>query len=56
MSVRHQACFLSIRRPGDYDAAMLDKFAALDKVKEYPWDIRDILPKVLTGWRKRQVR
>ena len=32
----------------DYDAAMLDKFAALDKVKEYPWDIRDILPKVLT--------
>ena len=33
----------------NYDAAMLDKFAALDKVKEYPWDIRDILPKVLTA-------
>ena len=36
----------------DYDAAMLDKFAALDKVKEYPWDIRDILPKVLTAGEK----
>ena len=37
----------------DYDAAMLDKFAALlDKVKEYQWDIRDILPKVLVAGEK----
>ncbi|MCR4961725.1 MAG: FGGY-family carbohydrate kinase [Lachnospiraceae bacterium] len=31
----------------DYNAAMLDKFAALDNVKKYSWDIRKILPKVL---------
>ena len=30
-----------------YDAAMLDKFEALDNVKGYPWKLRDILPKVL---------
>ncbi len=31
----------------NYDEAMLDKFSALEKVKEYSWDIREILPKVL---------
>ncbi|MCQ2493197.1 MAG: FGGY-family carbohydrate kinase [Lachnospiraceae bacterium] len=31
----------------DYNAAMLDKFAALDNVKKYSWNIREILPKVL---------
>ena len=31
----------------DYDGAMLDKFSAIDKLKEYNWDIRSILPKVL---------
>lgn len=29
-----------------YNAEMLDKFAAIDKVKEYPWDIREILPTI----------
>ncbi len=33
----------------DYDAAMLEKFSALDNVKKYPWDIRDILPRVLSA-------
>ena len=33
----------------DYDAKMLDKFSNLDKVKACPWDIRDILPKVLVA-------
>ena len=31
----------------DYNAEMLDKFAALDNVKACGWNIRDILPKVL---------
>ena len=30
-----------------YDAGMLDQFAALPEVKELPWDIHDILPKIL---------
>ena len=33
----------------DYNSAMLDKFAALDNVKKYSWDIRKILPKVLVA-------
>ena len=33
----------------DYDAAMLDKFCELEKVKEMPWNIREILPKVLVA-------
>ena len=33
----------------DYDADMLNAFASLDKVKALPWDIRDILPKVLVA-------
>ena len=32
-----------------YNSAMLDKFAALDNVKKYSWDIRQILPKVLVA-------
>lgn len=31
----------------DYDAKMLDTFAALPEVKEFAWNIGDILPKVL---------
>lgn len=31
----------------NYDQVMLDKFSALDDVKQYPWNISDILPKVL---------
>ena len=31
----------------DFNTEMLDKFAALDNVKKYPWNIREILPKVL---------
>lgn len=31
----------------NYDRTMLAKFAALDKVKQYPWHISDILPRVL---------
>lgn len=31
----------------DYNVEMLDKFSALENVKKYSWDIRDILPKVL---------
>ncbi|MBR6360961.1 MAG: ATPase, partial [Clostridia bacterium] len=31
----------------DYDAVMLDKFSAL--AADYPWDIREILPKVLVA-------
>lgn len=31
----------------NYDEAMLDKFASLEKVKAYSWDIRKILPRVL---------
>jgi len=33
----------------DYDAVMLDKFSNLEKVKIMPWDIKDILPKVLVA-------
>ncbi len=33
----------------DYNATMLDKFSSLENVKKYPWDIRDILPKVLSA-------
>jgi len=33
----------------DYDAVMLDKFSNLEKVKVMPWDIKDILPKVLVA-------
>lgn len=33
----------------DYDEIMLDKFSSLDEVKKYKWNIRDILPKVLTA-------
>ncbi len=33
----------------DYDAAMLEKFNALSKVKDLPWKLRDLLPKVLTA-------
>lgn len=32
---------------GTYDAAMLDKFANIQSVKKYPWDIKSLLPKVL---------
>lgn len=32
---------------GYYDKAMLEKFAALDEVKQYDWKIEEILPKVL---------
>lgn len=30
----------------NYNADMLDKFASLDAVKQYPWNIRDILPTI----------
>ena len=33
----------------DYDVVMLDKFSNLEKVKVMPWDIKDILPKVLVA-------
>lgn len=33
----------------DYDAGMLDKFRSLIRDRDYPWDIRDILPQVLTA-------
>jgi sugar (pentulose or hexulose) kinase len=33
----------------DYNADMLDKFAALEKVKACSWDIKEILPKVLVA-------
>lgn len=36
-------------KTGTYNAEMLDKFAALDDVKKYDWNIRDILPEVLTA-------
>lgn len=32
---------------GDYDQKMLDQFADLIQHREYPWKIREILPKVL---------
>ncbi len=31
----------------DYDKTMLDKFSSIDKISQMPWNIRDILPKVL---------
>lgn len=30
----------------NYNADMLDKFDALDEVKQYPWNIRDIVPTI----------
>lgn len=33
----------------DYDAAMLDKFADLPEVKQFDWNIKDLLPKVLVA-------
>ena len=33
----------------NYDAVMLDKFSTLEKVKAMPWDIKEILPKVLVA-------
>lgn len=33
----------------NYNSQMLDKFAQIDAVKKYPWNIRDILPKVLVA-------
>ena len=35
-----------------YDEGMLSKFEALDEVKEYPWNIREILPKILPAGEK----
>ncbi|MBQ7202552.1 MAG: FGGY-family carbohydrate kinase [Eubacterium sp.] len=34
---------------GDYNSEMLDKFSNLDDVKSCGWNIRDILPKVLSA-------
>ncbi|MCH4008555.1 xylulokinase [Companilactobacillus sp.] len=34
------------QQTGDYSQKMLDKFANLDNVKQYDWDIKSILPKV----------
>lgn len=33
----------------DYDQSMIDKFDRLVSKEEYPWKLRDILPKVLTA-------
>ncbi len=33
----------------DYDARMLDRFDSLTEAKNYPWKIREILPKVLVA-------
>lgn len=33
----------------DYNADMIEKFSALDNVKKYQWDIKEILPKVLVA-------
>lgn len=33
----------------DYDAEMLDKFSNLEKVRNFSWNIREILPKVLVA-------
>ena len=33
----------------DYDAVMLEKFSNLEKVKVLPWNIKEILPKVLVA-------
>ena len=33
-------------KTGDYSEEMLNKFSELDNVKKYPWNIKDILPKV----------
>jgi len=37
---------------GDYDAAMLAKFAQLEKVQPYNWDLKEILPQVLKAGEK----
>ncbi|KRK36387.1 xylulokinase [Levilactobacillus parabrevis] len=34
-------------KTGSYDKKMLEKFSNLDNVKQYPWDIEDILPDIL---------
>ena len=34
-------------KTGDYDVGMLDKFDGLTASQDYPWKVRDILPKVL---------
>lgn len=34
-------------RTRDYNEKMLEQFSALDKVKKYSWNIKDILPKAL---------
>ena len=36
----------------NYDENMLSKFEALDEIKQYDWNIRDILPKVLPAGEK----
>ncbi len=36
----------------DYDAAMLDRFNALPAIREMPWKLEGILPKVLTAGEK----
>ena len=36
----------------DYDAEMLEKFNGLDAVKNLPWKLKDILPKVLVAGEK----
>lgn len=33
----------------DYNRKMLEKFSALDNVKKYSWNIKDVLPKVLVA-------
>lgn len=33
----------------DYDAAMINRFSELEKVKTYSWNIKDVLPKVLVA-------
>lgn len=33
----------------DFDSDMLDKFSFLEEVKKYKWNIKDILPRVLTA-------
>lgn len=36
-------------KTNDYNADMIEKFSALDNVKKYAWNIKDILPKVLVA-------
>ena len=35
----------------DYNQEMLEKFSNLETVKQFDWDIKDILPKVLLAYR-----